>query len=61
MKIYAHDKNILKENEKAFEDFDKNDVIKPNIAHNFEDLQICQSGFEALSKSFGGPKQHRCS
>jgi hypothetical protein len=55
LKIYAHDKNIFKENERAFEDLDKNDVIKPNIAHNFEDLQICQSGLEALSRSFGGP------
>jgi len=55
LKIYAHGKNIFKENERAFVDLDKNYVIKPNIAHNFEDLQICQSGLEALSRSFGGP------
>jgi hypothetical protein len=38
LKIYPHDKNIFKENERAFEDLDKNDVIKLNIAHSFEDL-----------------------
>jgi hypothetical protein len=26
-------KNIFKENERTFEEFDKHDVIKPNIAH----------------------------
>jgi hypothetical protein len=26
-------KKVFKEDEKTFEDFDKHDVIKPNIAH----------------------------
>jgi len=33
LRTCAHEKKVFKEDEKTFEDLDKHDVIKPNIAH----------------------------
>jgi hypothetical protein len=41
-------KKVFKEDEKASENLDKHDLIKPNNAHILRILLICQNGVEQL-------------
>ncbi len=58
--LFVNKKKVFKEDERAFENFDKNDVIKLNITHILRILLICQNGVEQLWRNFQGPWQGSC-